>query len=159
MGFLQAATRRGGFRAGAWEREPEGFGESPGQQPEVVIIHTSPRATRVALDAAADLARGLAARVRIVVPQIVPYPRFLTDPPVAAEFTRQSFRSMAVGTGVEVKVDVRYCRDRDEMLEYALTPGSLVVVGRTSFWLPRGESRLEWKLRRLGYHVIVAEGR
>lgn len=135
----------------AANREPQGFGEGPELEPEVVVLHTSPRGTRRALDTAAELARGLRARVRILAPQVVPYPRGLSDPPVTAEFTRSSFRALAARAGVEVKVDVRYCRDVGEMLEFALTPASLVVMG--------GGRWLAWRLRRRGYHVVLAEGR
>ncbi len=159
MSLTQPTARRNGFQTGAWGREPEGFGELPDAGPEVVVIHTSPKGTRRALETAAELARGLAARVRIIVPQIVPYPRPLTDPPVTAEFTKRSFRALTAEAGVEVKVDVRYCRDRDAMLEYALCPGSLVVVGDTGILRPPGGARLAWKLRRQGYHVVMAEGR
>lgn len=161
MGMIQTTGRRdeGQGRGRNWEQEPEGFGEWRDENPEVVVIHTTERATRRALAEAGELARGLATRVRMIVPMVVPYPRPLADPPVTEEFTRRSFRALTAEAGVEVKVDVRYCRDRDEMLETALNPGSLVVVGGAGRWRLAAWARLGWKLRRQGHHVVVAGGR
>lgn len=156
--FRWVLTEQKGIGSGGaiWDRDDSG-GE-PGRLPEVVVVHTTPRGTQCALEAAAELARGLSARVRLVAAQIVPYPRLLTDPPTSAEFTKLKFQSLAAEAAVEVKVDVRYCRDAEEMLLYALNPGSLVVVGCTGKWWPTTERRLAWRLRRQGHHVVTAEG-
>ncbi|MBI5083188.1 MAG: hypothetical protein HZB13_01120 [Acidobacteria bacterium] len=155
--FRRVMAKQKGIGDDGGIRDWDGSGDGPDRLPEVVVVHTTPRGTQRALAAAAELARGLSARVRLVAAQVVPYPRMLTDPPTSMEFTKVKFKSLAAETAVEVKVDVRYCRDVEEMLLYALNPGSLVVVGCERKWWPTTERRLAWRLRRNGHHVVTAE--
>jgi hypothetical protein len=113
-----------------------------GGQVEVVVVHTAIPTTLVALKTAATLAKGLSARVRLLVPQVVPYALPLEHPPVPISFTERRFRTVAEKAAV-------------------LRPRSLIVVGArsTSWWSrawPSAETRLARRLRRLGHQVVFA---
>ncbi|MGD0001518.1 MAG: universal stress protein [Bryobacteraceae bacterium] len=132
-----------------------------GGQVEVVVVHTSIPATLVALKTAATLAKGLSARVRLLVPQVVPYALPLETPPVPISFTERRFRTVAEKAAVETTVEIVLCRDITPALETLLRPRSLIVVGaRSSSWWgrawPSAETRLARRLRRLGHQVVFA---
>lgn len=122
---------------------------------EVIVLHTTTKATLQALRTAARLAEGLAARIRLLVLEIVPYPLPVSAPPVLLEFTQRHFRTVALESKIETDVDIRLGRDRAQMLESALKPHSLVVVAAKSGWWPSAEKRLAKRLERIGHQVVV----
>ncbi len=130
--------------------------ETPHSSLEVVVLHTTTQGTLQALRTAAGLAKGLGARIRLLVPQVVGYPLTLTSPQVAAEFTERRFRTIAAGAAIETRVDLRLCRDKWETLVSALGARSVVVLGGRRRWWPTRESWLAARLRRLGHQVIFA---
>jgi hypothetical protein len=121
---------------------------------EVIVLHTTTKGTLEALKAAAGLANGLSARIRLLVPRVVPYPLPLDSPDVAAGFTRRQFRTVAAGANIDTQVDIQLGRDKTEILESALNPHSLVVLGGRRSWWPNAETRLAKKLPRLGHEVV-----
>ena len=128
---------------------------APGLNIEVVF--TSFAATLAALKRAGSLASRLNARIRLVVPQVVPYPCPLASPPVLLDFNERRFRAIADESPVETTVQLYLCRDRWEALKEVLKPGSLVVVGGRKSWWPVVEKRLAKKLGRAGHDVIYTE--
>jgi len=103
------------------------------------------------------MARGLGARITLLVAQVVPYPLPLAAPDVPAEFTERMLESIAVE---DATVEIYLCRDRNEALRRALPPGSLVIVGarKTRWrpsWLPSWDRRLTRVLREDGQRVLV----
>jgi len=132
----------------------------PGGQPdsplEVVVLHTTTKGTLQALRTAAALAQGLAARIRLLVPQTVPYPLPLASPSIPKDFTERRFRTVASEVAIETYIDIRLCRDRRVLLESALKPRSLVVLSGRRSWWPTSESRLARRLRHLGHQVVFA---
>lgn len=121
---------------------------------EVTVLHTTTRGTLQALRAAASLADGLSGRIRLVVPYVVPYPLPLDGPDVPLGFTRRRFRTVAAGVNVDTHVDIQLGRDKAEILESALNPHSLVVLGGRRGWWPNAETRLAKRLQRLGHEVV-----
>jgi len=117
------------------------------------------RYTLEALRKAAQLALGLHAQIRLVVPQVVPYPLPLTSPPVMLEFTERRFRVIAAQQAaanqpIDMRVEIYLCRDTDQMLDQALKPKSMVIFGGAKRWWPTAEQRLARRLRRNGHEVI-----
>src|ERR1700730_5886758 len=95
--------------------------EETDRQLNVSVVFTSVEATLAALKEAGNLANSLGARIKLVVPQVVPYPLPLETPPVLVEFNENRFRVMASESPVETSVQVYLCRDRFETLTAALT--------------------------------------
>ena len=111
---------------------------------EVVVLHTTVPETLAALKTAARLADGLAARIRLLVIQVVPYPLPLDRPPIALPFTQRRFQTLAEGVSIETNVDIHLVRDRDLALGSLLEPHSTIVTGG---------KRLK-ALERAGHEVI-----
>jgi len=123
----------------------------------IAVIFTAVESTLGALKHAGVLASNLGACISLVVPQVVPYPLPLNNPPVSLGFNVRRFRVIAGQSRVETKVAVYLCRDRMETLKAVLKPHSLVVVGGRKAWWPTSEKRLAAGLRRAGHEVIFSE--
>src|SRR5262245_17872664 len=91
---------------------------------EVNVIYTYRSATLAALREAARLAASLSARIRIVLPSVVPYPLPIEEPPVREEHQRRRLRAVSGETAVETSAEIFYCRDYADVAG-ALAPESL----------------------------------
>ena len=130
-----------------------------GRPLEVVVMFTDVPSTLKALRTAAELANSLSGRIRLLAPQVVPYPLPLDSPPVSREFTERRFQTLASDGSstalIDTRVELCWCRDRDEALCQALEPEALVVIGVHRSWWPTAEKALARKLRRKGHHVVL----
>jgi len=124
---------------------------------DVSVVCTSTVGTIVALRQAAALADRLNARIKMLVPQVVPYLLPLESPPVLLNFSEHRFSEIASACPVETTVQIYLCRDRVETLKAVLAPGSLVVMGARKTWWPNREKNLARSLRRAGHEVVVVE--
>jgi hypothetical protein len=123
---------------------------------EVVVIFTGVKQTLAALRAAGALAHGLAARIRLVVPQLVPFPAQLDEPPVQREFTERRFRTLAEESAIDTNVDIRLCRDWEAGALDGLKPGSIVILGARMRWWPGlRERRLARILQKRGHRALL----
>jgi hypothetical protein len=123
----------------------------------ISVIFTSVDATLAALKEAGELAANLGGRITLIVPQTVPYPLPLTDPPVLLNYNERRLRVIAGGCRVETRVSIYLCRDPVETLRSVLKPHSLVIVGSRKRWWPTAEKRLASHLRHAGHEVVVME--
>jgi len=124
---------------------------------EIAVVFTTVHSTLAALKKAGVLASELSARITLVVPQVVPYPLPLTNPPVPLAFNERMFRVIAGQSSIETSVRLYLCRDSLDTVLAVLPPHSLVVLGaRARGWLSP-ERRLARKLRRAGHEVVVTE--
>lgn len=126
----------------------------PAERLEVAVFFTGMQHTVQALKKAGELARGLNARIRLLVPQVVAYPAPLECPPVLLEFSENRFRSLAAAEAIETRVEIHLCRDVSTVFDQALAPGSMVVIGGGRRWWPTPEQCLVRRLHRLGHEVI-----
>jgi hypothetical protein len=120
---------------------------------EIVVLHTKAKETLRALKMAGELACGLAP-IRLLAVQVVPYPLALNAPQVSVEFLESRFSKMASEAVVDASVDIRLGRDAGGVLESALSPRSVVVIGGRRRWWPTARMRLARRLERLGHHVV-----
>jgi hypothetical protein len=130
---------------------------------DVTVVFTKVPATLQALKIAAELAHNLNGRIRLLVPQVVPFPLPLEKPAVSAEFNRRRLQTLASQGSIDTRVEVWLCRDRYDALCQALEPKALVVMGARPSWLPNwwptAEKALVRKLRRRGHQVILVDSR
>ena len=124
---------------------------------EIVVLYTSVQATVIALTRAAALAKGLNARLRLLMLNVIPYPLPLESPPVRCDFSERRLLEIAGSSHVETRVDLCMCRQRFETLVALLPPRSLVVIGGHKTWWPTNEEKLARELRRAGHEVILAK--
>jgi hypothetical protein len=124
----------------------------------ISVVFTSVKSTLAALKQAASLAVSLGARIRLLVPQQVPRPLSLENPPVLADFNERRFQVIAGESHVETSVHVYLCRDRTQTLKSVLDPGSIVLLGgRKRRWWPTCDEALARELRRADFEVIFTE--
>lgn len=124
---------------------------------EITVLHTNAQNTVKSLQKVARLAQDLAADIRLLVLQVVPYPLPLEMPDVPLEFTSQNLLETISPLDVDVRVDIRLGRDKEAMLESAFPAASLVIVGRRCRWWPSPENRIARLLRRRGHQVIPTD--
>src|SRR3981189_1190106 len=74
------------------------------QKLNISVVFTSVESTLAALKEAGNLANSLGARIKLIVPQVVPYPLPLETPPVLLGFSEKRFRVMASQSPVETRV-------------------------------------------------------
>ena len=105
------------------------------------------------------LADNLGARIRIIVPQVVPFPLPLSEPTIKPEFTANRIHAMLSQDPIDTAVDVQVCLCREKLNApiSILKAHSLVLIGgRPRFW-PTEESRFARVLRRCGHEVMFVE--
>jgi hypothetical protein len=125
-----------------------------GRKLDLKVIFTDLPRTAAALATARAMARGLGARITVLMAQVVPYPLPLASPPIPVEFTRRQIESVAAGENTTV--EILLCRDRLQTIQQALPPDSLVIVGtRKWLWWPSWERKLARALRHDGRRVLV----
>src|SRR5256885_8763897 len=106
---------------------------------DLVVPFTTPELTRIALRKAAELARGVHSRIRILRLQRVPYPLQLQQPPVAADVLREQTEQIARGLEA-AEIQIVLTRDSDLTLLENLRPESIVVIAsRRRPWRTRQE--------------------
>ncbi len=133
--------------------------QSPIRDPQssslpVAVVYTSASATVLALKRAGNLAKELDARIRVIVPQVVPYPLPLDQPAVYPERAARRFLTRIDGHSIESQIEVLLCRDAAQAIHQMVAPESLLVLGGRASWWPTREKRLAKDLRRAGHHVI-----
>ncbi|MEQ1948253.1 MAG: hypothetical protein ABL995_13755 [Bryobacteraceae bacterium] len=124
-------------------------------QLEVFVVFTDVTRTLLALKRAADWARDLHGRIRLIVPQVVPYPLDLEHPQVLREFNQHQLETIAAQQQVQTSVEMYLCRDVDVLLGQLLPENAAVVIARRRRWWPTHEAALARRLRRQGHEVIL----
>jgi hypothetical protein len=144
------------WRVSGVEQPSAGVAERP---LDIVVVFTGIPGTLAALNAAGAMARGLNTRVRLVVPQAIPYVYPVNQAPIAVGFTERLLADLvgkAANGSPETAIEIYLCRDRLRTMLEVLKPNSLIVVGgRKRLW-PTKESILARKLRSNGHEVIFA---
>ena len=131
--------------------------DSRDQRLEVSVVFTTTSGTLSALKRAARLAQDLTSKITLLLPQVVPYPLELTEPPVPTRFNLRRLRAIALQSPLPTDVRLCLCRDRAAAVASQLRPGSLVVLGTRKRWWPTRDERLAATLRKAGHEVIVVE--
>lgn len=135
-------------------------GPQPAEQQErsnglpITVVYTTVAATLAALRRAGELAQELDARIRILVPQVIPYPLPIDRPPIDPSFKVRHFRTISVDGAIETNIDVRLCRDPYKAIMQSVCPQSIVVVGGRKRWWRTREQRLAKSLSLAGHQVI-----
>jgi hypothetical protein len=122
---------------------------------EVNVLVTRERATLSALKRAGHLSHQLGARIKVIVPQIVPFPLQLTRPTIQPEFMARKARAIVDCSILQAEIRVCLCRRPLDAVISVLKPHSLILVGgRKRLW-PTSEELLAKQIERQGHQVIL----
>jgi len=156
-------TPNAAFRKARNEFGEPGFEWLPprsGDEPDhlrINVLFTTPRETQFALRRAAELSVGLNAEILLIVPQIVPFPLDLDNPPVPLDFASQQLRSLVESIDADLDGHIYLCRDRLQTFLHVLRTNSITVLGMKRRWFFSKAERLARALRRSGHQVIMAK--
>lgn len=132
--------------------------ESKADPLPVNVVFTSGKTTRIALQVAGMLVKGLGTQIQLIVPELVPLQFSLDSPPVAVEFLKHRLYELVRTTDtceVEVSIRLWLCRDPFQCVKQTLRPHSVVLLGaRNRSWL-NGAWRWSRFLADIGHEVIV----
>src|SRR5438067_12420588 len=81
---------------------------------QLIIPHRSPQLTRAALNYAANLARDLNVRLRLIDIYVFPYGVPLDEPPVNPKYLTRRYRTLALDSTPPVSAEVIYARDSEQ---------------------------------------------
>lgn len=121
------------------------------------VLFTTPYETRFALKRAAELSEGLNAKIVLIVPQIVPFPLSLDNPPVRLDFASHQICALAASIDADLEGRIYVCRDRLQTFLRVLRAPSVTVLGMRKHWFFSKTERLARALRRRGHEVILAK--
>jgi hypothetical protein len=125
----------------------------------LTIVHTTPEGTLAALKTASALARGLHARIRLVMAHVVPFRLPLENPMISTQFLKAREARLVAQSGLDentVSIEVCLCRQAKIALRDYLPAGSLVVIGGKQRWW-RPEQRLAKWLALAGHQILFVD--
>jgi hypothetical protein len=126
---------------------------------QIAIPHRSPELTRTAFTRAAELTKGLDARVRLIEIQVIPYRLPLEIPVVSQSHSIRRIRLLAEESTVPISPEIVYARDWEDGLRRSLVPGSVVLFAIKKRWWRTQfrEKRIAGRLRKAGHQVVWIE--
>jgi len=145
-----------GFEEAASEGVPPVSNEDS-EHLQINVLFTTRRETQFALKRAAELSEGLNAEIVLIVPQIVPFPLELDNPPVPLDFASHQLSSLTESIGADLDSRIYLCRDGLQIFLHVLRANSVAVVGVSRRWFFSRSERLARTLRRRGHQVILAK--
>jgi hypothetical protein len=123
-------------------------------QRTLYVIATRFEGAGPALATAIPLARGLRARLVLLVPQIVPYPLPVDGPAGATAFVERRYSDLVHEMEGEAAIRILLCRTVSDVLPLIPPAATIVVGGESGSVLPSREERLRRRLMHLGHRVI-----
>ena len=112
----------------------------------------------MALKQAAEMAHGLGAAIRILVPQIVPYPLPLKSPQIDLGFTNRHLQTLFHEEAIDTRVEIFLCRDLADCLAQGIPERSVVLMGGRKRWWPTREMKLVRALVKRGHDALLVSG-
>jgi hypothetical protein len=122
---------------------------------QLVVLYSTATLTRAMLEAAAALTRDLGGEVRLLAIHAVPYPCPLNRPDVDHAHLTDRLTALVRDSGIPVRVEIVYARDREAALQSALKPGSVVLMTRKRHAWRTREERIAHRLAAKGRSVAV----
>jgi len=130
--------------------EPGALENSSDAELELVVPYTVPAVTRAVLGRVESLTTGLNARISLIAVHSVPYATTFGCPT-----STHAFLELSSECRLPVNAQVILARSRDEGLQFALKPGSTVLLGSRRRRWRTTEERLARKLASDGNKVVL----
>lgn len=125
----------------------------------VSVLFTTEEETFAAARIAAVLARAMAVPLTIVHCRAVPYPLSVDAPVGVSPAESDAFTRRLQSEGIDARVRVFLCRDREHVVPKAFRGHSLIVVGGKRRWWPTESERWRRRLEAAGHFVLFADVR
>jgi hypothetical protein len=137
--------------------QPVGGAVTADRQPTIQVIATTSEGTRAALATAVPLAKGLAAKLVLIVPCIVPYAVDLDVPCESTTFFVRQYTTVIERLGGSATINVCLCRRlHDVVLKVVAARSTAVVGGPVGRWFTSPEERFANRLSVYGVPVVFA---
>lgn len=120
------------------------------------MLYTTAELARAALSKAAQFSCGLAAHLRLVRAEIVPYPLAVEAPAVRLAHLRNEMETVLASCELEAEAEIVLAREMETAMRKALRPRSLVILAsHRRLWRTR-EEELKRLCSRLGHEVSLS---
>jgi hypothetical protein len=125
----------------------------------VSVLFTTEEETLVAARVASAIARAMAVPLTIVHCRAVPYPLSVDTPAGMSPAESDAFSRRLMADGIEARVRVILCRNRDKVTPSAFRGHSIIVIGgRRRLW-PTASERWRRRLEAAGHFVLFVDVR
>jgi hypothetical protein len=135
--------------------EPGALEQASDAELELVVPYTAPAVTRAVLARVESLTAGLNARILLVAVHAVPYATTFGCPSSTHAFLVEQLVELSAECRLPVNAQVVLARSREDGLQYALKPGSTVLVGSPRRRWRTAEERLARRLAEDGNEVVL----
>ena len=126
-----------------------------GSEVELVVAYTDAAVTAAVLNRAAELVKGLSARIILLAVHTVPFPAPYDSAIASHAFLVTQLVELATQCSLEVAPQVVLARGREEGFRYVLKPESTVVIGAHRHPGETPEERLARMLAGDGHNVVL----
>jgi hypothetical protein len=144
-----------GVIAGSSRQIPSCAQHADAEQLVLNVLFTTPSRTLLALQRGSELAIQMAARIRILIPHLVPYPLSIYEPDVNPAIKIESLQEIRLRDAPQIHIQVLLCRDPVDALLQTLSPNSLVLAGARERRWPSRDMHVIKRLRKAGHHVLL----
>jgi hypothetical protein len=124
---------------------------------EIVVLHTGRDLTPQALQAAANLTKGLNFSVILLAVHIVPYPLQLETLAIMQAHLEAELGKASEGSVLPVSARIAFARDLSEAFHQCVRPESLVVIGARKRWWRTRPERWARELARNGFRTALVQ--
>lgn len=141
-------------------RRPGTVDEGPALRTEAVtVLFTTEEATMAAARVASALAGAMAVPLTVVHFRSVPYPLSVDAPVGVSPVESDAFKRRLQAEGIDARVRVFLCRNRENVVPMAFRGHSLIVIGGQRRWWPTVTERWRRRLEAAGHFVLFVDAR
>jgi hypothetical protein len=125
----------------------------------VSVLFTTEEATLAAACVAAPLAAAMAVPLTVIHFRTIPFPLFVDAAASLSSIDHDAFKERLQAQGVDARVRVYLCRNRDSVIPMAFRGHSLIVLGGRRRWWPTAAERWRRRLEAAGHFVLFVDVR
>ncbi len=125
----------------------------------VSVLFTTEEDTLAAARVGAVLAEAMAVPLTVIHFRTVPYPLSVHAPAGVSPVESDAFRRRLESAGVDARVRVYLCRQRESVVPMAFRGHSLIVMGGRRRWWPTAAERWRRRLEAAGHFVLFVDVR
>lgn len=140
-------------------RAPSGHGNPAVRTDGVSVLFTTEHDTVAAARVGAAIAGAMAVPLTVTHFRTVPYPLSVSAPDGISPVERDVFKQRLLVEGIDARVRVFLCRNKERVMPMAFRGHSLIVIGGRRRWWPTTAERLRRRLEAAGHFVLFVDVR